>query len=195
MSRSDIEKVKIAGKTIEECKKGKLLGITFDNQLTMSDHIKRICKQASNRLYVLARISHYLNDHKRRILMKSFIISQFNYCPIIWMYCQRKCNNLINRIHERALRIAYNDCVSDFKSLLEKDNSVTVHLRNIQALTLEIYKTLNNLNPDFMKEMFCLKRHNILQYLFKINYNSSNNFTYFKRILLIHHTSYSNILQ
>ena len=159
VSRNDIEKVTIAGKTIKEGKKGKLLGITFDNQLTMIDHIKSICKQASNKLYALARISHYLNDHKRKVLMKSFIISQFNYCPIIWMYCQRKSNNSINKIHERALRIAYNDYTSDFKTLLENDNTVTIHQRNIQALTLEIYKTLNNLNPTFMKEIFYLKEH------------------------------------
>ena len=75
------------------------------------------------------------------------------------MYCQRKSNNLINRIHEKALRIAYNDYLSDFKVLLEKDNSVTIHQRNIQALTLEVYKTLNDLNPDFMKEIFYLKQH------------------------------------
>ena len=76
------------------------------------------------------------------------------------MYYQRKSNNLINRIHERALRIAYNDYVSDFNSLLEKDDTVTIHHRNIQALTLEIYKSLNNLNPEFMKEVFCLKQLN-----------------------------------
>ena len=133
---ASIKKVEIAGKTVKESKMGKLLGITFDNQLTMNDHVNRICKQASNKLYALARISHYLDAHKRKILMKSFIISQFNYCPIIWMYCQRKCNNTINRIHERALRIAYNDYVSDFKTLLANDNSVTIHQRNIQALTL-----------------------------------------------------------
>ena len=156
-TRKDVQKVSIAGKTIEECKKGKLLGITFDNNLTMTEHIKHICKQASNKLYALARISHFLDNNKRRILMKSFIISQFNYCPIIWMYCQRKSNNLINKIHERSLRIAYNDYFSDFNSLLEKDNSITIHQRNIQALTLEIYKTLNHLNPSFMKEIFHLK--------------------------------------
>ena len=157
VSRNNIEKVTFAGKTIRECKTSKLLGITFDNQLTMSDHIKGICKQASNKLYALARISHYLSCHKRKILMKSFIISQFNYCPIIWMYCQRKSNNSINRIHERALRIAYNDYESDFKMLLEKDNTVTIHQRNIQNLTIETYKTLNNLNPTFMNEIFYLK--------------------------------------
>ena len=158
-SRNDIAKIKTGNKIIEEVKKGKLLGITFDNNLTMDEHIKHLCKQASNKLYALARISHYLDEQKRIILMKSFIISQFNYCPIIWMYCQRKSNNLINRIHERALRIAYSDYVSDFQSLLEKADTVTIHQKNIQLLTLEIYKTLNNLNPEFMKEIFCLKGH------------------------------------
>ena len=141
-SRNEVKKIKLENRTIQEVKNGKLLGITFDNKLTMNDHIKHICKQASNKLYALARISHYLDEHKRKLLMKSFIISQFNYCPIIWMYCQRKSNNLINRIHERALRIAYNDYTSDFKSLLEKDDCVTIHHRNIQALTMEICKTI-----------------------------------------------------
>ena len=159
-SRNHTESISIAGNRITECKMGKLLGITFDNQLTMNEHIKHLCKQASNKLYALARISHFLSEEKRKMLMKSFIISQFNYCPIIWMHCQRKCNNSINRIHERALRIAYNDYISDFKTLLRKDNSVTIHQKNIQALILEIYKTLNNLNPTFMQEIFCLKELN-----------------------------------
>ena len=54
------------------------------------------------------------------------------------MYCQRKSNTFINRIHERALRIAYNDYLSDFNSLLAKDDSVTIPHRNIQALTIII---------------------------------------------------------
>ena len=160
VKRNNKANIKIAEKSIEEISKGKLLGITFDNKLTMSDHIKQICKQASRKLSALARIAHYIDEQKRKILMKSFIISQFNYCPIVWMYCQRKSNSLINRIHERALRITYNDYVSNFDFLLEKDHTFTIHHRNIQSLTLEIYKSLNNLNPDFMKEVFSLKQSN-----------------------------------
>ena len=92
--------------------------------------------------------------------MKYFVTSQFNYCPVIWMYSQRKSNNMINKIHERALRIAHNDYISDFHALLEKDHSVTFHQRNIQAMTNEVYKTLNNLNPDIMKEVFTVKENN-----------------------------------
>ena len=91
--------------------------------------------------------------------MRTFIENEFNYCPLIWMFHNRTLNRKINRIHERALTIANNDYVSDFKSLLEKDNSVTIHIRNIQALTLEIYKTPNNLNPTLMNEIFYLKQH------------------------------------
>ena len=78
--RSHTAKIKIGDKYAEESKNGKLLGINVDNNLTMVDHIKYICKQASSKLYALARISHFLNDHKSKVLMKSFIISQFNYC-------------------------------------------------------------------------------------------------------------------
>ena len=114
--------IKLSDKHLEVTNKGKLLGVNFDNNLTMSDHIKQICKLASNKLYALVRISQNIDEHNRKVLMKSFITSQFNYCPIIWMYCQRKSNNLINRIHETALRIAHNDYLSNF--LLVKDDSV-----------------------------------------------------------------------
>ena len=159
-SRNQREKIRLGNQIMEEVNNGKLLVIIFDNKLSMRNHIKHICTQASNKLYALARTCHYLDEQKRIILMKSFVISQFNYCPIVWMYCQRKSSNLINSIHERALRKAYNDYTSDFNHLLEKDDSVTIHHKHIQALAIEIYKTMNDLNPVFMKEIFSLKPHN-----------------------------------
>ena len=92
--------------------------------------------------------------------MNSFVLSQFNYCPIIWMYCRRQSNHMINKIHERALRIAYMVYTSSFHDLLEKNNSVTIHEKNIQALALEIFKTRNGLNPKFMKNIFSPLQHN-----------------------------------
>ena len=58
---------------------------------------------------------------------------------------------MTNKIHERALRIAYKDNVSSFESLLIIHSSVTVHQRNLQLLMIEIYKTRHNQNPSFMK--------------------------------------------
>ena len=89
--------------------------------------------------------------------MKSFIFSQFGYCPLVWMFHSRKLNNRINRIHERALRIVYKDEVSSFKELLTKDESFTVHERNIQTLAIELYKAANHLSPKIMDFILPLK--------------------------------------
>ena len=102
---TDKRSIKIGHKEIVECQKSKLLGVTIDKNINMVEHIQKICKQTSNKLHAFARVSNFLDERKRKILMKSFVISRFNYCPIVWMFCQRRSNNLINKIHERALRI------------------------------------------------------------------------------------------
>ncbi len=71
------------------------------------------------------------------------------------MFCSRKSNNRINRIHERALRIALRiDYKSSFEDLLIKSKSISSHNKNLQYLAIEIYKTLSGLNPTFMEEIF-----------------------------------------
>ena len=94
---------------------------------------------------------------KRKVLMKAFIASQFSYCPLIWMFHSRTLGNRINNIHERALRLTYKDNQSSFKELLEKDHSVTIHRKNLQALVTEIFKVKNHLAPDIMNYVFELK--------------------------------------
>ena len=59
--------------------------------------------------------------------METFVLSHLNYFPLVWMYCDRKSNNLINTIHERALRIPHNDQSSSFIEPLQQDNSTKIH--------------------------------------------------------------------
>ena len=77
--------------------------------MKFDDHVNGLYRKASLKLNVLALIGPFINVSKKRIIMKSFIESQFGYCPLIWMFHSRGLNNKINRIHERALRIRYND--------------------------------------------------------------------------------------
>ena len=75
-------------------------------------------------MHALARIAHYMDFEKRRPLMKAFVISQFNCCPLIWMFLNRALNNRINKIHERALRLVYQNKNLSFSELLELDSAV-----------------------------------------------------------------------
>ena len=86
--------------------------------------------------------------------MKDFVESQFSYCSLIWMFHSRRLNNKVDSIHEDALRITFNDKSSTFQELLDKDNSVTIHHRNIRALATEIYKVLHEYSPATLNEIF-----------------------------------------
>ena len=86
--------------------------------------------------------------------MKSFITYQFGYCPLVWMFHSKTLNNKINSIHERALRITYYDRKSLFEKLLRKENTVSVHHRNLQVLATEIFKIKSNMVLEILNEFF-----------------------------------------
>ena len=62
-------------------------------------------------------------------------------------------NYKINRLHERCLRLLYNDKKSSFEDLLQKDNSVSIHQRNLRALAVEMYRIKNGLAPEIVAEI------------------------------------------
>ena len=68
-----------------------------------------------------------------------------------WMFHSRKLNRRVYKLHERALRTVYQDYASPFTELLEKDNSTTLHNRNILLLTTALFKVKNGLLPLFME--------------------------------------------
>ena len=128
-----------------------------DKTLNFKTHVNNLCKKASQKLHALTRVSRYMDKPQLELTMTSFVMSHFSYCPLVWMFHDRKSNNKINKIHERALRIIHKDSTSNFEELLIKSNSASVHQRNLQLLLTEIYKTVNNLNPSFMAEVFVTK--------------------------------------
>ena len=123
----------------------KLLGITLGNNLKFDIHVSNICSKANRKLSALTRVAKFLPFKKRRILFKAFIESQFKYCPLVWLFHGRQINDKINKLHERALRIVYNDTITSLEQLLVKDKTFTIHHQNIQSLAIEMYKAANNL--------------------------------------------------
>ena len=148
---------KIDNNYIEFEKEQMLLGITIDSKLTFENHINNICKRASQKLDALARVAPYMNIQKRRIIIKSLLTSQFGYCPLICMFHNRHLNNKINSIHETALRITYQDHISIFQELLNKDNSISIHHRNFQVLATGMFKIHRGMSPDILREIFVPK--------------------------------------
>ena len=139
----------------------KLLGITIDRDLKFYKRILKLCSKANQELSALSRMAKLLSFNKRRTLFKAFVESQFKYCPIVWMFHSRRANNKINRIHERALRIVYDDDISTFDQLLAMDKSFCIHHQNIQRLLIEIYKILHDFSGNRLKELFVKRESTI----------------------------------
>ena len=131
----------------------KLLGIQIDRDLNFKKHVRELCKKAGRKLSMMSRVAKYVSLEKRKINMRTFFESQFTYCPLIWMFCDRGLNRKINHLHERALRIAYNDYDSTFDALLEKDNSIVIHQRNLRSLLIEMYKIHSKIAPAFICDL------------------------------------------
>ena len=134
----------------------KLLGIKIDSNLNFEDNVGCICKKAGANLNALTRIANHTPFQKRKVLINVFFTSQFSDCPLTWMFHSRKLNNKINTLHERCLCVVYNDRLSTFGELLNKDNSVSIHHRNIQCLATELFKVHLGETPQILHEVFPL---------------------------------------
>ena len=174
-------KISVSSFDIENTHSQKLLGITIDRKLNFHDHVFNLCKKASANtvqkmkffikeffskcdqirsliISVIARVFPFILLNQRKLIMKAILMSQFGYCPLVWIY-NRALYNRINSLHEKAFRLVYNDFKSSFHQLLEKDHSVTIHQSNLQTLTIEISKVHNNIAAENMKDVFEIKNH------------------------------------
>ena len=80
----------------------KVLGVTLDDKLNFDAHVSNICRKASLQINALKRISKYLNEESRILVYKSFISSNFNYCPVSWIFCGKKNSLKLEKLQERA---------------------------------------------------------------------------------------------
>ena len=81
-------------------------------------------------------------------------MANFNNCPLVWMFCSKKLKTKLELLQKRALRFLHNDYESDYEHLLAISKKPTMEVKNFRTLAIEIFKTINDLNPPFMKEIF-----------------------------------------
>ena len=138
---------------IRESQNVELLGLTIDNRRTFKDHINMLCRRASYKLHALRRIRKYLTFEKSKLLYNAFISDQFNYASIVWIFCRKQDYLVVEKIHYKALKIFCNsnEC---YEELLIRNNEVSIYQEQLRTLATEIYKSLTDVNPDFMKNYY-----------------------------------------
>ena len=149
--------VVIDNKQIKTASSVELLGIQSDDKLNFSPHISNICKSAANQLNALIRLQKFLSSEEIKILINSYFLANFNYCPLVWMFSNAVSLKKIKNLQKRALEFLYKSYNTSYEDLLLKSGFSSMNVKRLRILCVEIFKTLNNLNPSFMKEIFGLR--------------------------------------
>ena len=150
-------RLNIQGSKIVAKEHVKLLGIEIDNRLKFDKHVQTLCQKVNKTTSAFSRLNMslkrmYISREEALSICNVMILSNFNYCPLIWLFCNKGANKKIDRAHKGALKILHNDYDSSFQSLLARSNRFTIHVQNLQKLMTEIYKSLSNMNPSTVWE-------------------------------------------
>lgn len=144
----------LENKTVNVLDSVKRLGITIDDSLSFNQHISTFCRSAAKQLNALIRLRSFLGFNENKVLLTSFKYSNFNYCPLVWMFSHAKSLNKIDDLQNRALQFLCNDFDATYEELLLKAEKLKIREANLIILCVEIFKTINKLNPQFMEHIF-----------------------------------------
>ena len=109
---------------------------------------------AKYKLRALQKIRNYLSTEKARLLATTFINNQFYYAPLIWMFAGKSLISKVQKIHFRTLQVVYNTYEKSYNELLILNRDISIHQKHLHFLATEVYKSVNNLNPQFMWNYF-----------------------------------------
>ena len=130
-----------------------ILGVIVDNKLNFNDHIYTLCAKAGKQLNALQRLSKSLDKDSKLAIYKSFIMSNFNFCPVVWMFTSKSSLNRLEDIQRRALRFVLCDYDSCYENLLAAASVPGIRINLLRCLAIEVFKCVNGLNPEYLNEM------------------------------------------
>ena len=131
-----------------------LLGVTLDDQLSFSSHVRNICRKVSCQTGVLLRLRNLIPTSAKLHIVKFAILPYLTYCQTVWHFCRSSDARKLERIQERALRAVYCDNKSTYEELLQRAKLPTLHTRRLQAIAIIMYKVKKGLAPSYIADLF-----------------------------------------
>ena len=116
--------------------------VHIHGNLKFNLHTKKICKSAANQVHALIRLRMFLNFEEKKTLINSYFYSNFNYCPLVWMFSSANSSNKVESLQKRALHFLYEDYVSSYDELLQKAGKETMKVNRLRSLCIKFINRL-----------------------------------------------------
>jgi hypothetical protein len=154
-SENPINNFKIGDASIEPSTEVKMLGFIVDDKLTFKKHVQTICSKAARQVNALRRISNYLSIDSKLAIYDCFIKANFNYGAFIYHFSGKNESRMLEKVHEKAIRVVFNDFNSPYVQHLNNQEKESLYDQRLKSVIYMIFKIMSNeappLNSDFFK--------------------------------------------
>ena len=143
-------------KQVFQCK---TLGVTVDENLCWKSNTDSICKKISCGIYALKRIKEYVDKKTLVSVYNAIIQPYFSYCCEVWNTFGETQSTRLQKLHNRAARvIASVPNEVDQQTVLNILGWEPLKEQRVKAKAKTMFKTLNIMGPNCLKELFTFKK-------------------------------------
>ena len=153
---------KFNGINVKSMDEVKLLGVNIDKKLNFDSHVSYLCKKTSRQVNALSRLRHIANENSKNMLYKTYIMSNFNYCSVIWNYCSSKSIIKLEKLNKRALRIVLNDDKCTYHDLLRISQNICLFSMRRECIMKTVFKCTHNIAPSYLRDLFKVRNERMI---------------------------------
>jgi len=146
--------LKIASTTIESSETIKIVGVTFDRNLSFNDHISEVCKSSNFHLKALAHIRKSIDTSTATVIACSIVGSRIDYCNAVLSGVSANNIQRLQKVQNRAAKIVLNARGrTSTEPLLRKLHWLPVAKRIDFKIALTTFKTLTCHQPAYLDSL------------------------------------------
>ena len=135
------------------------LGVVFDNQMCMSDHVTQLCKSINWLIRNINRIRHFIDMDTCHNLVRALVLSRLDYCNVLLNGISKKDLNRLQRLQNKCAKlVCLKPKFEHVSPLLNKLHWLPVHERIVYKTLLYVYKSVEGLSPQYIQDCLIVKR-------------------------------------
>ena len=154
LAKVNIREIAVGNCVIKPVKSLRNLGVVFDQQLKMSDHVNSVCKKGYHQLRRIRQIRKCLNRNAAEEIVHSFVTSHIDYCNALLYNAPKYAVEKLQKLQNAAARVILGARKYDHATpLLQELHWLPVSYRITYKIALLAYKCVTGTAPDYLREL------------------------------------------
>ena len=136
------------------------LGVVFDNQMCMSDHVTQLFKSINWLIRNINRIRPYIDVDTCHNLVRALVLSRLDYCNVLLNGISKKDLKCLQMLQNKCARlVCLKPKFEHVSPLLNQLHWLPVGERIMYKTLLYVYKSVEGLSPQYVQDCLIVKRH------------------------------------